>query len=538
MNAASEVLPSIPFSQQKASLRLKELAKRPFDLTQPGNLSPSRLSNYSAGSCGYKLLYGTERVDEEVLKTLELLAKETEALDKMQKMQAGEVVNYIAGAASENREALHTATRDFFNSPNGANRAKEAAALAKKEIEKLKSFINECEKTERYNTLVMIGIGGSDLGPRASFIALEYLKKPNRNIYFVSNVDPDEAAAVLSQIDLKKTLVVVVSKTGTTLETSANEEFFRSHFAGAGINVEDHFVSVTMQGSPMDDPNKYFHVFYIWDWVGGRYSTTSMVGGVVLSFACGFPVFWELLKGAHEMDTAALQKDLHKNLPLIDALLSIWNRNFLSYQTSALIPYSQALCRYPAHIQQVEMESNGKQIDQNGMKVSFETAPILWGEAGTNAQHSFFQLLHQGTAIVPIEFVAFKESQKGVDVLMNDTTSQQKLLANLFAQSFALAMGKKSDNPNQAFSGNRPSRILIGKKLTPYALGALLAHFEHKVAFEGFIWGINSFDQEGVQLGKKLASHILDQMLHREGKKKKVPPFPEAESYLQIIESL
>jgi glucose-6-phosphate isomerase len=284
----------------------------------------------------------------------------------------------------------------------------------------------------------------------------------------------------------------------------------------------------------MDDRKRYLESFYIWDWVGGRYSTTSMVGGVMLSFAFGFDVYWDFLKGVNAMDKQALNPSIKKNIPLLGALLSVWNRSFLHYPTLALIPYSQPLSRYSAHIQQVEMESNGKHIDQNGNQVDYATGPVIWGEPGTNAQHSFYQLIHQGTDIIPLEFIGYALSQNGEDSKWNGTTLQQKLLSNLFAQAIALAVGQKSDNPNQQFKGNRPSHTLLGKQLTPFALGALLGYFEHKVAFEGFIWGINSFDQEGVQLGKVLAKKLID----RFSDPKNTKPYPLGDAFINQLSQM
>jgi len=533
MPAIKELSKTTLFLKYSAAEKLKSLALHPFDLTKEGNLTPQRLASFVSEACGFRLLYGTERVSQEVMQTLFDLAHEAKALEKMRQMQSGEVLNYIQGFPSENRSVLHTATRDFFEQPNLSKAAVEAAKLAKAETDKLKTFLVKIEKDNKFTTLVSIGIGGSDLGPRAHYIALEYLLKKGRSVHFISNIDPDDTARAFHGLDLSKTLVVVVSKTGTTLETKANEEFARSFFTKKGLKPEQHFISVTSQGSPMDDHSRYLECFYIWDWIGGRYSTTSMVGGVMLSFAFGFDVYWQLLKGANAMDKTALSGDLRKNLPLLGALIEIWNRNFLGYPTLALIPYSQALARYSAHIQQVEMESNGKHDDQQGHQVDFQTGPVIWGEPGTNAQHSFYQLIHQGTDIIPLEFIGFKESQSEQDHELNGTSLQQKLLSNLFAQAIALAVGQKSENPNKEFQGNRPSHLLLGKQLTPFALGALLGYFEHKVAFEGFIWGINSFDQEGVQLGKVLAQKIIDRFANPKG-----APYPLADAFIQHLEAL
>lgn len=527
-----EIKSQVGFRQHAAVQRLEQLAQTPFDLAQEGNLTPIRLQQFSAEACGYRLLYGTERVDDEVMQALNALADEARVMDKMRQMQSGAIVNCIQNVPSENRSALHTATRDFFEHSQTAVAARSAAQQARMEVDKLKAFMSEIDSQSKYTDMICIGIGGSDLGPRAHFIALQHLLKNGRRIHFISNIDPDDAAAVLAGLDLNSTLVTVISKAGTTLETRSNEEFVRSYFQKSGLSTEKHFIAVTSKSSPMDDPKRYLTSFYIWDWVGGRYSTTSMVGGVMLSFAFGFDVYWELLRGANAMDKAALSDNRKENLPLLGALLSVWNRNFLKYPTLALIPYSQALQRYPAHIQQVEMESNGKHVDQNGAFVDFETGMIIWGEPGTNAQHSFYQLIHQGTDIIPLEFIGFKESQWQKDHVFSGTSQQQKLLANLFAQIIALAVGKKSENPNQEFRGNRPSHLLLAKKLTPYSLGALLGYFEHKVAFEGFVWGVNSFDQEGVQLGKVLATQVLERMANP----KTSQPFPLGDLFLKQLD--
>lgn len=513
------------FLDYPATQKLTELAQNPYDLSK---ITPERISRFYAEACGYKLLYGTERVNEEIMMALKELADQSKAIDKMKNMQIGEIVNIIYGQPSEKRPALHTATRDLFDSPNQAKAAKDAASQAQKEIEKLKNFMAKIDSEKKFDTLILIGIGGSDLGPQANYYALKYLQKPGRKVYFISNVDPDNAAEVLREANLERSLVVVISKSGKTLETAVNEELAIEKFKKKGLDPKDHFVSVTTPKSPMDNPNNYLQSFYIWDWIGGRYSSTSMVGGVLLSFAFGVDVFLEFLKGAHAMDQAALKDDLKTNLPLVAALLGIWNRNFLHYPTVALIPYSQALKRYPAHIQQVAMESNGKEIDQQGEFVEYETGPVIWGEPGTNAQHSFFQLIHQGTSTIPVTMIAFKENQYKEDVLVQGTTSQEKLLANLFAQAIALATGQASKNSNTFFPGNRPTNILLGKTLNPYALGALLSFFENMVVFQGFIWGINSFDQEGVQLGKVLATKIIDRFEAKKGKSKEEYPLGDA----------
>jgi len=499
------------FSQFPAAALLRELALNPIDMTV--ELTPERIGEMTAEALGLKLFFGTERVSGHAIQDLFRLAVEADAVEKMRMMQAGETVNFIEGFDSEKRPALHTAMRDFFEHPMKAPKAQEAAKLAFAEVEKLKAFL---PKMLRFTDLVQIGIGGSSLGPEAVYRGLEAFSHPGRKVHFLANVDPDDGSAIFREVDLSKTVFVVVSKSGSTLETLTNETFARDKLQKAGLNPKDHMIAVTGKGSPLDDPSKYLASFHMWDYVGGRYSATSMVGLVMLAFAAGMDNALEFLHGASAMDKVALKSSPLENLPLLSALLGIWNRNFLHLPTLAVIPYSQALSRFPAHLQQLDMESNGKRIDKQGIAASFDTGPVVWGEPGTNGQHSFYQLIHQGTSTVPLEFIGFKESQRGDDITVQGTTSQQKLLANLFAQSIALAQGQQSANPNKFFPGNRPNRILLGKRLDPFTMGAILAYYEHKVAFQGFIWNINSFDQEGVQLGKVLASKLIDQFAGRE----------------------
>jgi glucose-6-phosphate isomerase len=532
------------FSHYDSTKKLQKLAQNPFDLTAQGSLNPQRISKFCAESCGFKLLYGTERVSEEVIRALSDLAKESEAIKKMERLQSGEVMNFIQGSPSEHRPVLHTATRDFFDSPDQGKPALEAASLARNEVKKLENFIAKIDLENKFNELIVIGIGGSDLGPQAHYIALKYLQKHNRNVQFIGNIDPDCAAMILQNADLKKSLVLVVSKSGTTLETVTNEALVRDRFTKAGLQPAQHFISISCQGSPLDNANEYLACFHIWDWVGGRFCTTSLAGGLILSFAFGFDTYWQFLQGANAMDKAALNDNIQKNLPLLGALLGIWNRNFLKSTNVAIVPYSQPLIRFAAHLQQLDMESNGKRIDQQGHPVDFETGPIIFGEPGSSAQHSFFQLLHQGTTVVPIEFIGFKHNQYGKDLTLHGTTSQEKLLASLFAQAIALASGKSNTNPNQVFPGNRPSHILLAKQLTPLTLGSLLAYYEHKIAFQGFIWGINSFDQEGVQLGKQVANTLMEQIIQKKktpnspNSPNSPPSYPLGDSFLNILQSL
>lgn len=524
------------FRHLKAVFRLGELAEEPFDLTLEGAITNKRMETMVAEACGLKLFYPMERISDTTLNALMDLAQETSILQKMADMQAGEMMNFIEGYESEKRPALHTAMRDFFDYRQSAHPAKQATELAYHELDKLSAVLTEIEREERFTDIIQIGIGGSELGPKAIYIALEAYRKPQRRVHFLSNVDPDDGARIFREVDLEKTLVVVVSKSGSTLETLTNEQFAREKFKKAGLNPKEHFLAVTGKSSPMDDPKNYRASFYIWDYIGGRYSVTSMVGAVILAFALGMDRFLEFLRGANAMDKTALKEDLKDNLPLLSALISIWNRNFLGLPTTAIIPYSQALSRFPAHLQQLDMESNGKRVDKKGHLVDFDTGSIIWGEPGTNGQHSFYQSIHQGTSVVPLEFIGFKESQYKDDIVFQGTSCQEKLLSNLFAQSIALGIGHKNPNPNQYFPGNRPNRILFAERLDPFTMGMILAYYEHKVAFQGFIWNINSFDQEGVQLGKKLALKMINQFAAlRTAKSVDVKAFPLGAAYLKQI---
>lgn len=523
------------FQHLKSVIRLNELAEDPIDLSSLAALMPKRIEGMVAETSYLKLLYGTERITDTTLGALFDLAEETQVLQKMESMQAGNVVNMIEGVESEKRPALHTAMRDFFDHQSAFPVAQSATQLAYKELEKLRAFLDEVESKRAFTDLVQIGIGGSELGPKAIYIALKAYHKPHRNVHFLSNVDPDDGAQIFRHLNLEKTLVVVVSKSGSTLETLTNEELAKEYFKKAGLNPKDHFVAVTGKDSPMDDPQHYLASFYIWDYIGGRYSVTSMVGGVTLAFALGMDRFLEFLRGANAMDKVALKKDPRANLPLLSALLGIWNRNFLGLPTVAIIPYSQALMRFPAHLQQLDMESNGKRVDKRGHMVDFDTGPVIWGEPGTNGQHSFYQLIHQGTTPIPLEFIGFKHSQYQEDVIYQGTTCQEKLVSNLFAQSIALAMGQQSANPNQLFPGNRPNRILFGQRLDPFIMGAILAYYEHKVVFQGFMWNINSFDQAGVELGKRLALKMIDLFAaERQDKPIDNKQFPLGQAYLKM----
>ena len=304
-------------------------------------------------------------------------------------------------------------------------------------------------------------------------------------------------------------LFIIVSKSGTTLETLTNQSFVMDALEKAGLDSAKHLIAVTSETSPLAKSDAFLQAFFMDDYIGGRYSSTSGVGGAVLSLAFGPDVFAEFLKGAAEEDTLSKDADILKNPALLDALIGVYERNVLGFESTAILPYSQALNRFPAHLQQLDMESNGKSVNRFGEKLAYQTGPVIFGEPGTNGQHSFYQLLHQGTTIVPLQFIGFKNNQRGQDVVIKGSTSQEKLNANVAAQIVAFATGKDHENPNKSFDGERPSSIIIGESVNPATLGALLAHFENKVMFQGFLWNVNSFDQEGVQLGKVLATRVL-----------------------------
>ena len=513
------------FPDYRAVARLNALAECPHDLTAPDGLTVERITALRASSCGFDLLYATQRVSDEVMDALQALADEAGLVETFRAMKGGALLNRIEGFDSENRQVLHTASRDVFAEPPAAP---EASARARAELDKLRAFLHDLNRGQLVNargqsftTMVQVGIGGSDLGPRALYLALKAHAVEGRSARFIANVDPDDAAEVLQGLDLSRTLVNIVSKSGTTLETLTNERLVCAALERAGLDPARHLVAVTGEGSPMDDPSRYLRSFHMFDSIGGRYSATSMVGAVTLGFALGMEAVLEILRGAHQMDLAAEEPDIRRNLPLLMALLGIWNHNFLGCRTVAVLPYSQALSRFPAHLQQCDMESNGKSVTRRGEPVRWLTGPVVWGEPGTNGQHAFYQLIHQGTEVVPVEFIGFRRSQYGEDIEVYGTSSQQKLVANMLAQSLALAAGKRDANPNRAFPGNRPNSVLIAERLTPRTMGALLALYEHRIAFQGFCWNINSFDQEGVQLGKVLATQLLaimaDTSLDRSG---------------------
>ena len=480
-----------------------------------GEAGAARVKRYSVPMGeGLDFNYGARPVDDKILEVLAKLADEAQLIEKYAALYNGEVIN-----TGEKRRVLHHLTRGQLGETVMADGVDKRAFYVE-ELRKIKELVNKVHAGEitnaageKFTTVVQIGIGGSDLGPRAIYLALENWAKVNNTLKmraeFISNVDPDDAAGVLSKIDVAHSLFVLVSKSGTTLETLTNESFVKDALQNAGLNPANHMACVTSETSPLAASPDYLAAFFMDDYIGGRFSSSSGVGGCVLSLAFGPEVFADFLNGAAEADQLAKNADLMANPALLDALIGVYERNVLGYPNTAVLPYSQALSRFPAHLQQLDMESNGKSVNRFGEPVNYVTGPIIFGEPGTNGQHSFYQLLHQGTDIVPLQFMGFKNSQMGSDVVIQGSTSQQKLCANVAAQIMAFACGKEDDNRNKYFAGGRPSSIIIGEKLTPKALGAILAHFENKVMFQGFVWNLNSFDQEGVQLGKVLAKKVL-----------------------------
>ncbi len=468
-------------------------------------------STIDAGG-GLQYNYAALPADEKIIAVLQDLADEQQLIPKYDALLSGERMN-----TGEDRKVLHHLTRGDFDRPVEED-GRNLRDFYLSQLEKIRTFTEKVHAGkitgstgEKFTDVVQIGIGGSDLGPRALYLALTGCCEQHLQAHFISNVDPDDAAAVLKGLPLESTLFILVSKSGTTQETLTNQQlvynYIREH--AAGIDPSGHMVAVTSQSSPLAGSSDFLESFYIDDYIGGRYSSTSAVGGTLLSLCFGYRNFSAFLEGAHQADVLARGSGITSNAALLDALIGVYLGNVLDYRVSAVLPYSQALVRFPAHLQQLDMESNGKQVNRSGKPVQYKTGPIIFGEPGTNGQHSFYQLLHQGTERVLLQFIGFRTNQQNIDQKIDGFTSRQKLNANLAAQIVAFARGKKDADPNKNFPGDRPSSLLYGDSLTPQSLGALLAHFENKVMFQGFLWNINSFDQEGVQLGKLLAKQIL-----------------------------
>lgn len=494
---------------------LSEVKRVKLAEAMSGAEGAERVKKYSVPMAeGFSYNFAAKQVDDEVLNALKALAEEAQLAEKFEELYNGAVIN-----TGENRLVLHQLTRGQLGNAVEADGVDKREFYVKQQA-RIAEFANKVHNGEitnaageKFTTVVQIGIGGSDLGPRAMYLALENWAKKNNTLkmkaQFISNVDPDDAAAVLNAVDVAHALFVLVSKSGTTLETLTNESFVKEALKKAGLDASKHMIAVTSETSPLAKSDDYLAAFFMDDYIGGRFSSTSAVGGAVLSLAFGPDVFAQFLEGAAAEDKLSANKNVMENPEMLDALIGVYERNVLGYPGTAVLPYSQALSRFPAHLQQLDMESNGKSVNRFGEPVDYPTGSVIFGEPGTNGQHSFYQLLHQGTDIVPLQFVGFRNSQIGTDIEIQGSTSQQKLCANVAAQIVAFACGKSDDNRNKNFEGGRPSSIIIGDSLTPKSLGALLAHFENKIMFQGFLWNVNSFDQEGVQLGKVLAKRVL-----------------------------
>jgi len=463
----------------------------------------SRLEKFSAKGGGMFFDFSRQRVDEQTMTLLFGLAEVRQLKEQFRLMVKGEIVN-----TTEKRAALHTACRDFSN----------AMPEIKTVREQIREFSQKVHSGEirgstgkRFKHIVVIGIGGSYLGTEFVSEALYAYADKGMDIRYLSNVDIHNFGKIACSVDPEQTIWIVVSKSYTTAETSANTNLAYEFMKQKGLDPSKHIVTVTSKGSPGDNPaNPVLASFYMFDYIGGRYSVSSAVGGVPLSLLLGYDRFEKFLKGAEEVDNHALTAPPDKNLPMIAALISVWNNNFLGYPAQAIIPYSDPLCKLAPHVQQLYMESNGKSVTKDGKPLDVQTGVIIFGEPGTNAQHSFFQLAHQGR-VFPIDFIGIIKPQYSQNK-SEGVSNHQELWANLLSQPMALAIGKDDPNSAKAFSGNRPSSTIILEDLSPENVGRLLAFYEHRTVFEAFIWGINPFDQFGVELGKVLADKVRNEM--------------------------
>jgi glucose-6-phosphate isomerase len=478
-----------------------------------------RFQKFSIDQKDFLFDFSKNRITEKTFDLLCDLARETGVNEAIQAMFNGEKIN-----VTENRAVLHTALRDFSEKDTKVD-GESIKPWIKTELLKMKSFSESVitgkfkgftgKKIER---IVNIGIGGSDLGPVMVSEALKaYQCGPD--ISYVSNVDGSHLDEVLKRCDAETTLFIVVSKTFTTQETMTNASSAKSWLLeklGSEKAISNHFVAVSTNAEGV----KKFGInpenqFLFWDWVGGRYSLWSSVG-LSVSLHLGYENFEKLLKGAHEMDEHFRTSELSKNIPVIMALLGVWYNNFFKADSHAVLPYNQYLHRFPAYLQQSDMESSGKSVDRNGKSVTYQTGPIIWGEPGTNGQHAFYQLIHQGTKLIPCDFIGVIEPKNKL------SDHQDKLFSNFIAQSKALMKGRtlseveqlnpSSNSVFKVFEGNRPSNSIVLDKLTPFSLGKLIATYEHKIFVQGIVWNVFSFDQWGVELGKVLAGDILGEI--------------------------
>ncbi|MBZ9728229.1 glucose-6-phosphate isomerase [Salegentibacter sp. JZCK2] len=499
---------------QVQQLQLKELFEK----------DPERASAFTIAWEDFYLDFSKNRITTETRDLLLELAEECDLKSAINSYFKGDAINQ-----TENRAVLHTALRAPANAEinyEGENVIPEVQEV-KEKIKKFSEKIISGEKKgytgKAFTDVVNIGIGGSDLGPVMVTESLQYYQN-HLKVHYVSNVDGDHVHEILKNLNPETTLFLVVSKTFTTQETLSNATTIRNWFRKTAPQeaVSDHFVAVSSNLKNVEEFGVAIeNVFPMWDWVGGRFSLWSAVG-LSISLAVGYNNFEALLNGAHKMDEHFKTSDFKENIPVQLALLSIWYNNFYKAESEAVIPYTQYLHRLPAYLQQAIMESNGKSVDRNGKKVDYQTGTLIWGEPGTNSQHAFFQLIHQGTKLIPADFIGFKES------LHQDEDHHNKLMANFFAQTEALLQGKSKAEvrkelegkglskdevekllPFKVFEGNKPTNTLLVNKLNPESLGKLIAMYEHKIFVQGVIWNIFSYDQWGVELGKQLASKIL-----------------------------
>ncbi|MCZ2083783.1 MAG: glucose-6-phosphate isomerase [Flavobacteriales bacterium] len=526
------MLPKINPTQTKAWKNLQEqFAQNDFELRTLFQYNPERFNQFSVKRQDYLFDYSKNLIDKKTFDLLQNLAEECDLKSAIKAMFSGEKIN-----ETEGRAVLHTALRDFSDKEilvDGENikpGIKRVLNQMKTFSEKIISGEHKGFSGKEITDVVNIGIGGSDLGPVMVCSALKHFKT-RLDLHFVSNVDGNHIAEVTKNLNPETTLFIIASKTFTTQETMTNAESAKDWFLKAGKqeDVAKHFVALSTN---IEAVKKFGiaeeNIFEFWDWVGGRYSLWSAIGlSIVLSV--GYENFEQLLKGAHETDVHFQTADFTENVPVIMALTGIWYRNFFDAGTYAILPYSQYLDRFAAYLQQGDMESNGKCVDRNGEFVEYETGPIIWGEPGTNGQHAFYQLIHQGTELIPADFIAYAKSCNVV------SDHQDKLLANFFAQTEALAFGKTEEEARaeleksglseeevnrlvnyKVFHGNTPTNSLIFNELTPYSLGQLIALYEHKIFVQGIIWNIFSFDQFGVELGKVLAGKVLAELKNSE----------------------
>ena len=462
--------------------------------------NPDRFEDFHVRHENLLFDYSKNLVTHDTMDRLFDLASICQLEDWRARMFEGEAIN-----TTENRSVLHTALRSYKDKTIHVDGEDIVPGIVET-LDRMRDFSDTVREEERFTHIVNIGIGGSDLGTSMAYQALKPFSNRDITLHFVSNVDASNLTEVLHEIDAENTLFIITSKTFTTQETMTNAESARAWMKRVlgKDDVSEHFVAVTQnveiaQNFGIHDD----HIFPLWDWVGGRFSLWSAVG-LSLCISIGFENFQKMLDGAASMDKHFRSAPVHANMPMLLALIGVWNRNFCGHQAISVVPYDDYLSLFPAYMQQLDMESNGKSVTRDHEYALYPTGPVVIGSKGTNAQHAYFQLLHQGSDIVPCDFIAFAKSQSPL------SDHHKKLLANMLAQSKALMDGLDHEQPEKAFEGGRPSNIIVADELTPYTLGMLLALYEHKIFVQGVVWNINSFDQCGVELGKKLANNIID----------------------------